>query len=203
MAMNQMTMDVLMEIGNVGAGNAASALASMLDSKITVGLPSCEMVSFGDATKGYTSPEELVAALAIQLSGELEGYIMMILPLDDTLKLIERLVGESVDHNMQDYEKICETLQPMTEIANIVMGAYLTAIANFTNLKITPSVPVLSVDMVGAVMNLPVVVYGEMGDSVLRMASNFSGDGAILAGQYYLIPTMESSARLMKALGLE
>ena len=92
--------------------------------------------------------------------------------------------------------------KPIEEVGNILVGAYLSAISSMTNMLITPSVPALSVDMVMAMMNVPAVVYGEIGESVLRMETEFHNDLSSVTGRYFLVPTMDSYGRLMKALGL-
>ena len=202
MAIDQMTMDVLKEIGNIGTGNAASALATMLDTKVDIGLPQCELVPFSQITRGYSSPEELVAGVLVQLSGDMDGFIMMVLTLDAASELITLLTGQDITCSPEDYDALLETLRPLEEIGNILIGAYLSAIAGMTNMRIMPSVPSLSVDMVMAMMNVPAVVYGEVGDTVLDMETDFHNEKASVTGRYILVPTLDSYNRLMAALGL-
>jgi len=202
MAIDQMTMDVLKEIGNIGTGNAASALSTMLDSKVDIGLPRCDLIPFSEITRGYDSPEELVAGVLVQLSGDMDGFIMLVLKLESAFELTGLLMGQDVHCDIEDYSAVMEALKPVEEIGNILIGAYLSAIGTMTNMCIVPSVPSLSVDMVMAMMNVPAVVYGEMGDTVLDMETDFFNDKSSVSGRYILLPTEESFDRMMKALGL-
>ncbi|MDL2218680.1 chemotaxis protein CheC, partial [Christensenellaceae bacterium OttesenSCG-928-M15] len=193
MAIDSNTLDILKEIGNIGSGNAASALASMLNDKVDIGLPSCEMLPFSSITRGFESPEEIVVGTLVQMSGDMEGFVMMIMTLDASLELLSQLTGEdysTLDRN--DYERVCEIMNPVSEIGNILIGSYLSAISAMTNMSIVPSVPALSVDMVMALMNLPAVVYGTVGEAVMYMETNFHNDQASVTGQYFLVPTVES-----------
>jgi len=202
MAIDSTTMDVLKEIGNIGTGNAATALATMTGDKIDIGLPNCEMVPFSQITQDFESPEELVAGVLVQLSGDMDGFIMLVLKLDAAFELLKLLTGESPNCDQSDYQALFEFLKPIEEIGNILIGAYLSAIVGMVNMTITPSVPVLNVDMAMAMMNVPAVVYGEVGESVLHMETDFHGQTCSATGCFYLVPTVDSYNRLMAALGL-
>ncbi|MDL2235736.1 chemotaxis protein CheC [Christensenellaceae bacterium OttesenSCG-928-L17] len=202
MAIDGTTLDVLKEIGNIGAGNAATALATMLDDKINIGLPTCEMLPFSEITRGFASPEELVVGTLVQMSGDMEGFILMLMKLDAAMELLTQLTGEAPRADVTDYPALCEALSPVSEVGNILIGSYLSAISSMTGMSIMPSVPAVSVDMVMALMNVPVVVYGEMGETVLFMETDFHSEVSTVKGQYFLIPTMESSERLLRALGM-
>ncbi len=202
MPIDQMMIDVLKEIGNIGTGNAATALATMLDAKVDIGLPQCEMVPFSEITRGFSSPDELVVGVLVQLSGDMDGFIMMVLTMDAAFELLTLITGHSGPSDRKDYAAVCDAFKPIEEVGNILVGAYLSAISSMTNMLITPSVPALSVDMVMAMMNVPAVVYGEIGESVLHMETEFHNDLSSITGRYFLVPTMDSYERLMKALGL-
>lgn len=195
-------MDVLKEIGNIGTGNAASALATMLDTKVDIGLPKCDLVPFSEITRGFSSPEELVVGVLVQLSGDMDGFIMMVLTVDAAFELLALLTGQEAQCDREDYTALCAALKPVEEIGNILVGAYLSAIAGMTDMRITPSVPALSVDMVMAMMNVPAVVYGEIGEAVLHMETDFHNDLSSVTGRYFLVPTVDSYSRLMAALGM-
>lgn len=202
MAIDAMTMDALSEIGNIGTGNAASALSTMLDSKVDIGLPKCGMVPFSEITQGFSGPEELVVGVLVQLSGDMDGFIMMVLTVDSAFELLKLLTGEEYHYSLEDYGGLCQQLQPIEEIGNILIGAYLSAICGMTGMSVTPSVPAFSVDMVMAIMNVPTVVYGSIGETVLDMQTDFYNEKSSVTGRYFLIPTAESFDRLMSALGL-
>lgn len=202
MSIDSSTLEVLREIGNIGTGNAAGALATMLNDKVDIGLPTSEMLPFADITRSFGSPEEIVVGTLVQMSGDMDGFVMMIMTLDASLELMKLLTGEDLGAYREDFQKLYEKLTPVSEIGNILIGAYLSAISSMTGMSILPSVPALSVDMVMALMNLPVVAYGEIGDTVLYMETDFHNEVSSITGQYFLIPTVESSAKLMSALGM-
>ncbi len=195
-------LDVMREICNIGSGNASSALAQMMNTKVDIGVPLCEIIPFSEMTKGYESPEEIIVSTVVQISGDMEGFVMMNMPVPAACELLTVLTGEALDANNLPYAQLNEKLQPISEIGNILIGAYLSALSSMSNMTILPSVPMLAVDMVMAVMNLPAVVYGQVGEQALYMDTEFMSDTVQMKGQYYLVSTIESYNRLLSALGM-
>ena len=86
-------------------------------------------------------------------------------------------------------------------MGNIITGAYLNALSGLTNLKIYPSVPQLGIDMAGALLSVPAVEFGVLGDKILLIQTKFS-DEIDLDGYFILIPEVESYEKILTALGV-
>jgi len=93
-------------------------------------------------------------------------------------------------------------ISALREVANILIGSYITAISELTGLRINASVPELVVDMAGAVMNLLAAAYGEYGDHVLFLETRFADQTQCLYGHFFLIPDIESYKTLMEKMGI-
>ena len=70
-----------------------------------------------------------------------------------------------------------------------------------TNLKIFPSVPYLAVDMAGAILSVPAIQFGTVGDKILMIQSQFSDDIEI-DGYFILMPELESYDKILQSLGI-
>ena len=136
-------LNIFREISNIGSGNASTSLATMLNETVDIGIPNSDMIEIINITKGYSSPEELAVGTVLQLSGDMEGFIMVIMKIESAFNLLSKLSGKKVEYDKNNYEKICKELNSMGEICNILCGTYLTAISDMTNLTITPSIPEL------------------------------------------------------------
>jgi len=90
----------------------------------------------------------------------------------------------------------------LVEIGNIISGAYLTAISQLTNLNIIQTVPSLAIDMAGAILSVPAIEFGKLGDKALLIESQFEDDEIDVCGYFILIPTLESYTRILKSLGM-
>ena len=197
--------DILREIGNIGAGNAATALANMLNKRISMSVPEVNMVPFNDIINILNGPESLVAGILVDFSGDMNGYVMMVLELPDAYEVISLVLGEEHSAEQRRDDWVMDELESsaLTEVANILVGAYLSAICSLTQLTVMPTVPELAIDMVGAIMSIVAIEYGQIGDSVLFMRTAFADDERELNGHFFLIPDYESYKILMKSLGLE
>lgn len=197
-------LDVFKEIGNIGAGNAASALAKMLNRKIVMTVPDSSFVPFNSIVNVLEGPETLVAGVLIDVSGDLNGYIMLVLDMKDAMAIVAQALGDAprdttkASFKMTDLES--DTLH---EIANIIVGSFLSAISSFTGLSVKPSVPQMSVDMLGAIISVATIEYGRIGDSVLFLKTQFNDPDDEIQGHFFLIPDYESYKKLVSTLGLE
>ncbi len=89
----------------------------------------------------------------------------------------------------------------MKEVSNIITGAYLNSLSALTNLKIYPSPPELAVDMAGAILSVPAIEFGAIGDKILLIQSQFYDD-TMIDGYFILIPDLESYAKILRSLGM-
>lgn len=203
MNFEQEKLNVFREISNIGSGNASTSLAQMLNEIVDIGVPNSDLKEFADITSNYSSPEELVVGTVLQISGDLEGFIMVVMDVDSTLNLISRLTGKEIECDRDNYEEVCKELSSVGEICNILCGTYLTAMSDMTGMTINQSIPYFSVDMVMAIMNLPASLYGDVSDSILCIETEFFTLDREIEGKYYFIPKVDSCNKLLANLGFE
>lgn len=194
-------LNVFREISNIGSGNASTSLGMMLNEIVDIGIPKSDLISFSDITNSYDSPEELVVGTVLQLSGDMEGFILVIMKLNSAINLLSKVTGTNLEFDKEDYDLVRKELSSIGEICNILCGTYLTAISDMTSLSIDPSIPYFSVDMVRAIMNLPISLYGPVSDSILCIETDFFTTDNNIEGKYYFIPKVESCEKLLSSLG--
>ena len=197
--LNNLQIDVLREIGNIGAGNAATALAKMLNRKVDMDVPRVKIMEFRDVSETLGSAESIVAGILLKVEGDLTGNIMFILQLRDASLLVDMLMGRQSGelHEFSELE-----VSALKEIGNILAGSYLSALSTLTNLKIMPSVPDLAIDMAGAILSVPAIEFGKVGDTVLYIETEFSDGDEKVVGDFFLVPDVETYDILLKALGV-
>lgn len=198
-SMDDIEFDVLTEIGNIGAGNATTALSQLINGRIDMHVPKVEMLSFADLAQVIGGEETLVAGILLNLDGDIDGSMLFILESGAARLLVHQLLGIEGDPSTEFTEMEVSALQ---EIGNIISGAYLSAISTMTNLKISVSVPSLAFDMAGAILSVPAIEFGKLGDKALLIESQFRDLDVDISGYFILIPTLESYARIMKSLGV-
>lgn len=197
-SLNQQHLDVLKEIGNIGAGNAATALARMLDKKIDMDVPKIKILDIQEVAKVLGGEENIVAGIYFNVHGDIQGNIMFLLDIHSSKLLTNMLMGKSSSEDQLD-EMDRSALQ---EVGNILSGAYISSLAALTNFNIQLSVPSLAVDMAGAVMSVPAIQFSEISDKVLFIETELKEGEDLVEARFFLIPDEPSFEKILNSLGV-
>ena len=189
--------DVLKEIGNIGAGNATTALAQMLQCKVDMKVPQVKLLDFNEVGAMMGGEEKIMAGIYLCVEGDITGSIMFLVRKEVAKHLVSKLMGMELPG--EDLDEIGTSA--LKEIGNIITGAYLNSLSTLTNLKIYPSVPDLTIDMAGAILSVPAIEFGTLGDKILLIQTQFTDD-CELDGFFILVPDLESYGKILGALGI-
>ncbi|WP_379126573.1 chemotaxis protein CheC [Paenibacillus sp. sgz500958] len=192
-------MDVLKEVGNIGAGNAATALSQLLNKPIDMAVPKVQLLSFEEITERVGGAEKLVYAVFLRVDGEAPGNLFFILSPEAAKNLLSRIAGIEISEGDELDEM---ELSALNEIGNILAGSYLSSLADFTSLSMYPTVPALAMDMAGAILGYGLLQFGQMGDNALLIDTTFIEGNDEIEGQFFLIPDPESFPKIFKSLGV-
>ena len=192
-------LDVLREIGNIGAGNAMTALAQMLQRKVDMKVPKAALFEFRDLGEVIGGEETIMAGVYMQVEGDIQGSMMFLLEKESSKHLVDQMLGGYGGSNSDEFDEM--EMSVLKEIGNIMTGAYLNSLADLTGLKIYPTTPDLAVDMAGAILSVPAIEFGVLGDKILMIQTIFSDDVAI-DGFFILVPNMDSYRKIMESLGM-
>lgn len=190
--------DVLKEIGNIGAGNAMTALSQMLQCKVDMKVPQVRLLEFNELGALMGGEEQLMVGVYLAVEGDITGSIMFLVQQDSAKYLVSKLMMgmASEGSGMNEIE-----LSAMKEVSNIITGAYLNSLSTLTNLKIYPSPPALAMDMAGAILSVPAIEFGTIGDNILLIQSQFYNEIEI-DGYFILIPDLESYEKILSSIGV-
>ncbi|MDR0819409.1 MAG: chemotaxis protein CheC [Oscillospiraceae bacterium] len=196
--------DVFRELGSIGAGNAATALAGMLGKRINMNVPEVSIIPFNEVPNIMGGADNIVVGVLVNMRGQMNGYVLLLLGIDDAYSLLSAALQEKKTPPENFYIGSLSELESsaLVEISNILVGSYLSAIITITNLSIKPSVPEIAVDMAGAILNIVAVSYGHIGDSVLFLKTQFTSEDSDMTGNFFLIPDFSSYKILMASLGI-
>lgn len=198
--LDNMQFDVLREIGNIGAGNATTALSQMINSKIDMKVPKVDLLEFKELSDIVGGAENLVVGILFTLEGQIDGMMMFMMDIGASRHLVNSLVGTSYETATGEFSEM--ELSVLNEIGNIIAGAYLSSLSTLTNMLITSSVPYMAIDMAGAILSVPAIEFGKMGDKALLIETEFGDDNKAVNGYFILIPTIDSYGAILSSLGL-
>ncbi|GGH69651.1 CheY-P phosphatase CheC [Compostibacillus humi] len=202
--LSKLQKDVLREVGNIGAGNAATSLSKLINEQIHMKVPSVNIVTFDEMMELIGGPEQVIVALLFQIYGDVPGTVYFILSVEEAESLIRKMIQDENFSLTEENGNNEMAFSALKEIGNIVTGSYLTALSDFTNIHMQPSVPYLNIDMAGALLTYGLLEISQVSDYALiidtQIISNDSGDG--ITGNFFLLPKPESLSAIFQALGI-
>ncbi|MDR1570894.1 MAG: chemotaxis protein CheC [Clostridiales Family XIII bacterium] len=198
--LNDMHIDVLREIGNIGAGNAATSLGMILNAEVDIQLPKVQISDFDTAVNALGGAEAMTVGVLLNFSGEANGLIMFLLGMDDAQNITSILVDDGDDGGEGLSEIKRSAIQ---EIGNILGSAYINSIAQLTGLRIEVSIPYIAIDMAGALLSVPIIQFGAIGDKVMFIEEGFFTSERKLNSNVIMFAEVDTLQRIMGRLGLE
>jgi chemotaxis protein CheC len=181
-------------------------LAKLLNRKIDMDIPRVKIMDFREVSETLGGAELPVAGIMLKVTGDLTGNILFVLKQQAAVILVNMLMGkplDSIDDTDESYHEFDEMeISALKEIGNILAGSYLSSLSTLTNLNIAPSVPDLAIDMAGAILSVPAIEFGKVGDTVLYIETEFTEGDKRVVGDFFLIPDVDTYSVLMNALGV-
>lgn len=197
-------LDALKEVGNIGAGHAATALSLLLNKTIDMTVPDVRLVSFQDLPEQVGGAEMEVAAIFLRIEGDAAGSMFFIATISDVEKMIKHLTNiETFQLKAPPYNEL--GISAFLEVGNILAGSYLSSFSDFTKLELQPSVPDFSVDMIGAILSYGLIPLSQVGDVAIVIDTEIievNRTNEKISGHFFLLPDPSSFETIFKSLGV-
>ena len=195
---NEKYFDVLKEIGNIGAGNATTAIANMLGLRIDMSVPEVAFLPVEELGSAIGAEDEIIVGIMLGVEADIDGSMMFLMDMQSAHHIVNKLMMRDDSYNEPFNEM---DLSAIKGVGNIIAGSYLSALSGLTNRTIVPSVPFVAVDMAAAILSVPAVQFGIFGDNALMINTDFSDDLGI-KGHFILMPEEDSYEKILSALGI-
>lgn len=193
-------LDLLREIGTIGAGKAATALADLLSEKVEISVPQASMIPLESISSLFGDMDRLFFVLDLEIKGDMLGRIFLLFSPDDAKYLAGSLLGkpkDQVDINDDMFQSA------LKEASNIICGSYISALAELTNMNILCGVPSLAIDMVGAILDFIFIQIAQYSEEALFIKTDLAVKGLSLEGLFLFFPHFESLSKVFEILGLK
>lgn len=195
--MGELALDMVREVGSIGTGNAATAVSSLLKSNVKISLPDVKILDFNEAVDVMGSPEELVAAVLVQMSGDINGIMLFLMRIDFIDTVLESMLGKRVTQ----YSDLDEMdMSALTEVGNIIIASYVNALSGLSGMEIDLSVPAVSVNMLGGILSVPMIELGLETDKIMINLGKFILEEKQLDSSLFMLPDIPSLNNLFKKL---
>jgi chemotaxis protein CheC len=192
-------LDLLKEIGTIGAGRAATALSELISKKVGIDVPQVNLIPLENISDLFKERDRLFFVIDMEISGDVTGRIFLLLPPDDAKHLSGALLGKPKEGMGLADEMLQSSIK---ESVNILCGSYVTALADMTGLNILVSLPSLAIDMVGAILDFIFIQIAQTSEEALIIKTDLKVSEANLEGLFLFFPSRESLKRIFGALGV-
>lgn len=198
--MNALEMDVIKEVGSIGTGNAATALSQVLKRPTKMSLPDVYILGYNEAIEMVGAPEEIVAAVLVKMSGEINGIMLFVLKMDFINAVLSSVMSKKID----DYMELTELEKSaLEEIGNIIISSYVNALSGLTGVTIQLSIPSIAINMLGGILSVPMAEFGYETDKLMMINGKFIVDDTVLDSNLLMMPDIRSLNYLMHKLGVD
>ncbi|WP_069649585.1 chemotaxis protein CheC [Caloranaerobacter ferrireducens] len=196
--LNIILLDVLREIGNIGSGNAATALAGIINKKVDMDVPQVKILDFNEVANVLGGAEKPVVGIYFEMNGDIKGNIMFILNIDSARCLLNLLFKSNNESN----EFTDMDMSALSEVGNILAASYINSLSMLSDMVLKISVPSIAIDMAGAILSVPAIQFGYISDKVLFIETQFKEGNNQVTGNLFLIPELDSFETMLKKLGV-
>lgn len=196
---SDLQVDALQEVSNIGLGNAATALAELLNRKVDISVPKARFVDLEQVFSLVGGLEEEVACVNLSVEGGITGTVMFIFTGESAFRLVDMLMGQEIGATRK-LDAMGESA--VMEIGNILAGSFINAIAEMTGLEICTTVPLFAFDMVGAILSSSIAAGGHWDDKVLVIETIFFQKKDRIKGHFFLLPETGTLKKLFEAIGI-
>ena len=192
-------LDTLKEVGSIGTGNAATALSELIGREVRIQSPEVRIMGYNEAIEWIGGPEEITAGVLVRLGGQMNGVMLSVQKLDFVNLVLESMMGKKVPDYFGLYEMESSAL---IEVGNIMISTFINALSGLADVNVELSVPAFTVDMQGAIMAVPMALYGGQSDYILTIGGRFLCNDKEVPCRLLMSPDIRSLNFLLRKLGV-
>ncbi len=191
--------DVMKEIGSIGIGNAATSLSTFLGTQVRMTVPSVQILDYDDAIALVGDPEDIVTATLVSLSGDKCGVMLFL----QKLEFVQTILSVTCGSQINKFEDLSEMdKSALVEIGNIMISSYAMAVTQLTGESIELSVPSIAVDMLGAIMSVPMAVLGYQANKIMVIKGQLNSEGIDVPSEFLMLPDVATLNLIVEKLGI-
>lgn len=202
--------DSLMELGNIGSGNAVTALSDLLNVTIEMSLTYVSIIPFWKITDLLENLEMEVFGICSDVIGDANLSIFQYFSKESVINMVNNLSQKVRKEATKDATKIKEigdidefSLSIISEIGNILAGHYTSALADLMSTTLIPEVPEVALDTLGTIINSLVAKFSKTLNHLILINTKVRLEELSLSGNFCFIPDVKTLERIFKAINVD
>ncbi len=197
--LSSLELDTLREISSIGTGNAATALSDLLNREVRITLPDVRIMGYNEAIDWIGGPETVTAGVLMGMGGQMSGVMLSV----QKMEFINLVLETMLNVRVEDYGELDELRQStLVEVGNILISTFINALSGLSDIAVSLTVPAFAVDMQGAILAVPMAMYGGTSDYLMTIGGNFVCDNKQVPCHLLLSPDVRSLNFLLAKLGV-
>lgn len=194
---NELYLDVLREMGNIGSGSAATSLSKMVNKDVHMEIPNIEVIDIEKVVELFENEEEITVGVYINFNGDINGTILTLLDKPSADNMVKMFFGQDPEEFYNEMER-----SVIQELGNIMTSGYVNSISMMTSLRINISIPSVNIDMVSSILSVPAVEYGLQSDKIILIENKLNIESEEIKCFFFFMPDLPSFDTLFKSLGV-
>ena len=191
-----MQLDFIKELANVGGGNAATSISQLIKKPVNMTLPIIDLIDYEELYETTMAEDTVVNAVIMKMFGDAEGTFLFVTSdgaLNDLINMMMPAGIVLTDELSQSGIK---------ELVNILVTSFVNAISKLVNINIISSVPVLTMEMFGAILSSVYMESEQYDENIMIIKNEFLYNGDIIQGTLYFVPKPGVLTSLFEIIGI-
>jgi chemotaxis protein CheC len=185
---------ILLELGSIGAGHAATALSDVLQQPIAIEVPRIHNIQPHLIPGFFNKHETPTVAVFLQLSENYGCDILLMFELMEAKKIAAMMTcAPSVEELDPSMEK-----SAIHELSNILIGSFLSAISDFVGISLMPTTPESSVDTFDAIIDSFLIQQSMCSEYAVLFETKFKREGEDAKCVLMIFPSQELKELLVQ-----
>lgn len=198
--LNELQLDVMREIGNIGAGNACTALSVLLGTPVDMSVPQVQLLGYDTTAEHLGGEDNMVIGLKVNITDDLDGMMVHIVQ----KRFAERIINTFYAKTIEDIAALDEMdLSVLNEMANITSGAYANSMATLTGLFVNIGTPTQIPGKVSDIIRLPITEFIKPGERILMVDEEFTIEDERITSNMIMALESDSLEKLFSKLGVQ
>lgn len=196
---NDLQLDVMREIGNIGAGNACTALSVLMGTPIDMSVPSVRLIKYDDV-KNSLNTDDIVLGIKVKVTDDLDGMMIHIV----SKAFAEKIINTFYEKKLDSLDMLDEMdASVLNEMANITSGAYANSLATLTNMTVNIGTPDRVLGSIESIMVIPLEEFTTPGQQLLIIDEEFIINENHITSNMILALEQDSLKKLFEKLGVQ
>ncbi|MBU1044689.1 MAG: chemotaxis protein CheC [Candidatus Omnitrophica bacterium] len=190
-------LDALKEMGNIGAGNAATSLAQLIGEIVNISVPEVKVLPIESVAEALGGAEKQVYIIYLEVEKEMQGTMLTIFSQETAFFFVKKLLGSSEIDMTSDIAQ-----SALKEVGSILCGSYLSALSQLVNMSSVATVPAMAFDMLGAMLNFVLVEIGQIADEVFLVDTELAVSQKKLECSQLFLPKPDTLEKILTSIGM-